>query len=102
MDNGCQFLKVVSRKQRLFWTALLFWFFCIIIFVVVATQFLNGVPDGLVTSVFLGSAVLLYVPIAQLYRLKCPHCHSPAGAVPFLKYRFLICHSCRERIECKP
>ena len=100
-ENTCEFLKLVSRKQRLFWIALLLWFITIVIFVVAVTELLNGVPDGLVTGVFFGSALLLLIPIATLYRLKCPYCQGPVGAVPFLQYKSLICHSCRECIECK-
>jgi hypothetical protein len=78
------------------------WFIFIMIFIIIATQVLNGIPDELVIGVFFASALLLYIPIAKLYSLKCPNCQKPVGAVPFLQYKLITCRSCRERIECKP
>ena len=96
----CEFLESIRSKQRKFWSALLFWWVCAIAFVIITTQAFKGVPNVVVMLGFYGSAFLLYLPTYALYRVSCPYCHRAAGALPMLRYKFLICRSCGERIEC--
>ena len=98
--NGCEFLEVVKRKQHGFWLAVLSWWICVVAFILLVSHLFKDVPDAVFMVVFYGGALLLYIPLVSLYRLKCPYCHGRAGAVPFLRYKFMFCKACGERIEC--
>jgi hypothetical protein len=99
-DRACEFLKQVSGRQRRFWLAVLVWWLCVVIFVATVSAFSKNSPGGVVTALVYGSALLLFIPARHMSRLKCPYCHKSAGAVPFFRYRFVICKACGERIEC--
>lgn len=100
MREDCAFLEEVSGKQQVFWLTLLGWWLGIAAFLAVVPRF-RGVPNGVIMAVFYGSALLMFLPARALYRLRCPRCRKPAGALPWVRYRTLICRSCVERIECK-
>jgi hypothetical protein len=100
VQADCEFLESIRSKQRKFWSVLLFWWVCAIAFVVITTQVFKGIPNIVVMLGFYGSAFLLYLPAYTLYRVICPYCRRPAGALPMFRYKFLICRSCGERIEC--
>ena len=96
----CECLQDIAAKQRRFWLTLLIWCLGAVIFAVVTTQLIPRVPPTLIKAVFYGSSLCLYFPARQVFRVTCPHCRGPVGAVPVFRYRFLICKSCGERIEC--
>lgn len=98
--DACEFMENVRRGQRRFWLTLLLWWVCVAVFVAVVSQLFKNAPDAVFMTVFYGSALLLYVPAYRLYRLKCPYCDGSAGALPFLRYKFLFCRACGERLEC--
>lgn len=98
--DACEFLERVRRKQRGFWLAFLVWWVCVVVFVFIVNGVLKGVPDALVLAIFYGSALLLYIPAYKLFKLKCPYCGGSARALPFLRYKFMYCRACGERIEC--
>jgi hypothetical protein len=98
--DACEFLETVRHKQRGFWLTIFAWWVCMVVFVFVVSGLFKGAPDALLQVVFYGSALLLYIPAYSLFKLKCPYCNGSAGALPFLRYRFMYCRTCGERIEC--
>ena len=98
--DACAYLEELARKQHGMWLAMLYWLIAVIAYVVVITTFFKNVPDAVVEVPFYASALLIYIPIHKIYKLRCPHCHGPAGALAFLRYKFLLCKSCGKRIEC--
>jgi hypothetical protein len=101
-NDACEFLERVKRKQHGFWLTILVLWICVVIFVFLVTELFkdNEALDSIVYVGFYGGAFLTYIPGYGLFRLKCPHCHHPAGALPIFRYRFMYCRSCGERIEC--
>ncbi|WP_232823556.1 hypothetical protein [Dyella sp. C9] len=99
-QEDCAFLETVKRKQCRFWLAFFIWWVCAAAFVFVVNQFFKGISDAVVLATFYVSAMLLYLPAWDLYRAACPYCHGKVGALPFLRYKFIYCRACGERIEC--
>jgi hypothetical protein len=97
----CACLQEIGRQQRRFWLAALIWWISVIVFVVVTTQIIRNVAFTFVQVVFYMSALLLYIPARALSKIRCPHCQRPTGALPVFRYRFLICRTCQERIQCE-
>lgn len=97
--KSCEYLKMVARKQHGFWLLIFLWWVCILVSIFTINGFFGFVPNFVVVGVYV-SVALLYIPAIRLYRIKCPHCHGAAGALPFLRYSFMYCRACGERIEC--
>ena len=97
--NACEYLEQVGRKQHRFWLTILLWWVCILVSLFTINGLVGNLPNYVVIGVYV-SAAFLYVPAIRLYRLRCPHCHGSAGALPFLRYKFMHCRACGERIEC--
>jgi len=95
------FCNELQRRQRAFWWVVAFWFVFELFFVVITTQLMKNVPDSLIYGGFYGAAILLIIPAGYLSRLKCPHCHGAAGAVPLFRYRIIFCRNCGQRIVCR-
>jgi hypothetical protein len=98
--RDCRFMNEVWDGQRRFWIVFVIWLIGVVLFLIVATQVLRSAPDSVVMGIGYGSVLLLYIPMYGLAKLKCPHCGKRAGATPFFRYKFLICRSCSERMEC--
>lgn len=100
---ACTCLEEVAAKQRRCWLIMLLWWLDAIVFLVITTQLMSNVSFTFIQVVLYGSFLSSgYFSMRNIARVRCPHCHKPAGAVWLFRYRFLICRSCGERIECEP
>lgn len=99
--NACEFLDVLRQRQHGFWWFVLAWWINLLVFVGVFTWIFGDKHFQFIQIVFYGSVLLIFMRLVNVYRLKCPFCQRSVGASPFLRYRFLYCKSCGDRIECK-
>jgi hypothetical protein len=99
-NDTCKFLDHVKRKQHQVWLTLLFWCIGVVTFLALSSAFFEHASKTVLQIVVYGSVFVLYVPAFALFRLKCPYCNRPAGALPFVRYKSLRCRKCGERVEC--
>jgi small-conductance mechanosensitive channel len=100
--DACGFMGELARKQHAFWLGMLVWWIGVVILLsVVAAYFRNTLFLVLQAVVYASFIITGYILYRRVRRVQCPYCQQSAGAIPVWRYKFVICRTCKERIECR-